>query len=232
MMGIYKITNKLNGNCYVGQSVDIPRRWKEEISASRRIKDPSYNYPLQRAFRKYGVENFTFDILELIQDKTTLTEREIHYYNLLNPAYNQSVPNGGNGFMVGNKVIIRLDTNGNFVEEHISIEDCVRQFGGGVYEVLSKRQKTTKGFFFIFKEDYESGDYNITISPLGFFGRNNKSKKVRQYDLQGNFIQEFQSVSQATKYLNKGNDAVNRVCQGKRKQAGGYIWKYAEEGTE
>lgn len=82
--GIYKIINNLNGKCYVGQSIHIEERWQEHISLS---KDGTYCYekPLYRAFRKYGIENFTFEILEECP-KEELGEKE-KYYIILNNAY-------------------------------------------------------------------------------------------------------------------------------------------------
>jgi len=49
-------------------------------------------------------------------------------------------------------------------------------------------------------------------------------KKVNQYDLEGNFIKEWESISEASKYV-KGD--INSFLKGKQKQAGGFIWKYA-----
>lgn len=64
MVGIYKITNTINGKSYIGQSKDIHKRWKREINDSTNINSNSYNYPLMKAFRKYGIDNFNFDIIE------------------------------------------------------------------------------------------------------------------------------------------------------------------------
>ena len=49
---------------------------------------------------------------------------------------------------------------------------------------------------------------------------------VLQYDLQGNFIKEWESQTDATKYLNKTGDGVGACCRGKQKNAYGYIWKF------
>ena len=50
------------------------------------------------------------------------------------------------------------------------------------------------------------------------------SKEVLQYDLQGNFIKEFSSIANAQRKTNVRH--ISCVCNGKRKRAGGYIWKY------
>ena len=57
--GIYKITNNINQKCYIGQSVDIERRWREERAAMNSSSDSEYDCPRSRAFRKYGLENYT-----------------------------------------------------------------------------------------------------------------------------------------------------------------------------
>lgn len=85
MMGIYKITNQINGKSYIGQSVHIERRWQEH-------KLPSSNSRISLAIKKYGIENFTFEVLEEIKDCSILTQRESYYIKL----YNSIVPNGYN----------------------------------------------------------------------------------------------------------------------------------------
>ena len=75
MIGIYKITNKLSGKTYIGQSNDIERRLKEH----KYKKD----IPVEIAIQKYGVENFIFEVLEECSiDK--LDEKEKYYINLYN----------------------------------------------------------------------------------------------------------------------------------------------------
>lgn len=71
--GIYKITNKFNGKCYIGQSIDIYRRWTEH----KNVKYWNYNRSklLYKAFRKYGVHNFNFEIVERCS-KERLSVRE------------------------------------------------------------------------------------------------------------------------------------------------------------
>ena len=65
MTGIYKITNMINGKCYVGQAVNIKRRWKKHKEVAFNNKDPGYSYPLYQAIRKYGLENFAFEVFAI-----------------------------------------------------------------------------------------------------------------------------------------------------------------------
>jgi predicted GIY-YIG superfamily endonuclease len=52
MIGIYKIENLVNHKCYIGQAVDINRRWRKHRETYNEPKFPQYEYPLYRAMRK------------------------------------------------------------------------------------------------------------------------------------------------------------------------------------
>lgn len=92
-VGIYKITNIINQHCYVGQSRRIEARWLDHKENSQNVNAHSYNYPLYKAFRKYGIENFTFEILEECSIDE-LNDKEVYWINTLQPYYNQTI--GGN----------------------------------------------------------------------------------------------------------------------------------------
>lgn len=88
--GIYKITNTNNNHYYIGQSRNITNRWKQHKEAAININDDSYEYPLQRAFRKYGINSFLFEVLETCSiDK--LNEREQFWIKEYKPEYNQTI---------------------------------------------------------------------------------------------------------------------------------------------
>lgn len=94
MIGIYKFENKINHNIYVGQSVDIERRYKDHINRAKNNHqgNSEFNSVLHQAIRKYGIENFTFEIIEECS-KDLLNEREkywIQYYNSYNNGYNST----------------------------------------------------------------------------------------------------------------------------------------------
>jgi group I intron endonuclease len=89
--GIYKITNIVNGKGYVGQSNNIKRRWMEHKTPAKRR-----GIVLDRAFAKYGIDNFEFSVLEYCK-KSLLDEREIYYIKKLAPEYNMNMGGSGNG---------------------------------------------------------------------------------------------------------------------------------------
>jgi len=60
--GIYKITNNENNMVYVGQTKNLNTRYASHIRKMK--KNKHHNEYLQRAFIKYGEDNFEFEILE------------------------------------------------------------------------------------------------------------------------------------------------------------------------
>lgn len=76
--GIYKITNTVNGKVYIGQSIHIKQRWKGHKKDAFWEKGANYDYPLYKAMRKYGYENFEFEVLEECP-KEDLNNREQFY---------------------------------------------------------------------------------------------------------------------------------------------------------
>ena len=71
---IYKITNTENGMCYVGQAVNIAERWRQHIKRGLGAEAPTRN-KLYPAMAQFGVENFTFEIIEKCEP-ALLNQRE------------------------------------------------------------------------------------------------------------------------------------------------------------
>lgn len=86
---IYKITNLINGKIYIGQSVDPQKRFKQH-------KGGRGSPILYAAIEKYGVENFSFEVIE--SDIENYNEREkywIQYYNATKPGFGYNIQEGG-----------------------------------------------------------------------------------------------------------------------------------------
>ena len=81
--GVYKITNKITGDFYVGSSKDIEKRWHEHKSISTQKRQP--NSKLYKAMASYGLGNFIFEVFE---ETDNLKEREQYWIEQLKPTYN------------------------------------------------------------------------------------------------------------------------------------------------
>ena len=115
MIGIYCFTNLINNKRYIGQSIVLEQRYNQHL---RNVNNEKFQYPIYLAIRKYGLENFRYEILE---ETTTnkLDEREkywISYYNSYNNGYN--LTEGGKA---------RCRTHCKLTKEDIlNIEDILR----------------------------------------------------------------------------------------------------------
>ena len=79
-IGIYKITNTQTDESYIGQSVDVYKRWCEHCKAGVGIDTPPGN-KLYRAMQDDGLENFTFELL-CECPKESLNEKEKFFIEL------------------------------------------------------------------------------------------------------------------------------------------------------
>ena len=145
-MLVYKITNKINNKCYIGSTYNFEQRIKQHIKASKcKAGNKIYNYPLYKAFRKYGVENFIFEILEDNIKLIDIADKELFYINKFN-----SYANIGCGYNqtdytdcalrdpeIKEKVIAKcrkrcaeVDEFGNIIKIYASLHDCSRELFG------------------------------------------------------------------------------------------------------
>ena len=78
--GIYKITNLTTDECYIGQAVDIYKRWNEHCKCGLGIDTPPGN-KLYKAIQEYGLDNFTFEVLTECK-QSELNEKEKYFIEL------------------------------------------------------------------------------------------------------------------------------------------------------
>jgi len=120
--GIYYIQNIHNKKMYVGSAVDIMSRWRVHKSHLRNNKH--CNTYLQKTWNKYGEDSIQFGILEYVQDKNMLLEREQywinHYHSFDNTKGYNLNPIAGNmlGFHHSDKTKERLKIVG-FSKGHV-----------------------------------------------------------------------------------------------------------------
>lgn len=79
--GIYKITNLETKEAYIGQSVDVVERWKQHCKNALGVGTSSATNKLYSSMQKYGLYNFTFELLEECKS-TELDEKEKFYISL------------------------------------------------------------------------------------------------------------------------------------------------------
>lgn len=100
---IYKYTNKTTGKIYIGQTNNMENRFRGHKSDAYNPKSNGYKLPFHQAIRKYGMDNFTYELLEEIADGESqdfIDEREIYfinYYHSLTTENGYNLTIGGSG---------------------------------------------------------------------------------------------------------------------------------------
>ena len=205
-IGIYKITNKVNGKSYIGLSSNIEERFKKH----RQMQGEKVLYS---AFQKYGIENFDFSIIELCSPDL-LSEREkywIAYYDTYNNGYNVTLGGEGNCRINHQDVIQDFLKTGSCKETADNLGITPHTVG----HILTSNDIAHR-----------------TSSECGGLNK----KPVGQFSKGGKFIQEFSSQEEAAKYLvsiGKTKASINTIrghigqnCAGKEKTSYGFVWKW------
>ena len=88
---VYKITNTITGDFYIGSSKDVKRRWVNHKCQSKWNECP--NSPLYLDMKKYGVDKFEFQVIDEVEPEQ-LKEKEQYFIETLKPTYNSNRANG------------------------------------------------------------------------------------------------------------------------------------------
>ena len=205
---------------YIGQTIEPKMRFYRHIKSLVYKKDNNY---FHRALRKYGLENFIYCVLEenVLRENLNMKEQEwIEYYDSFYDGYNLTAGGGQTIFSEESKRKMSKSRKGR---------DVWNKGKTGIYSEETKRKmsESSKG-----KHHTEETRRKMSKSrkgrPSPFKGKTSpKRKKVLKYDLNGNFVKEYTSMTEASKENPKSGKNIGAVCQGKRRQAGGFIWKYS-----
>lgn len=108
MIGIYKITNKLNNKCYIGQAHDIALRWQQHIAA---LKTSNQSWYPNARNESNTIDDFDFTVLQECSavELDELEEYWINYYNSFNEGYNKTI--NGQGLITNKSYGIKLIIN-------------------------------------------------------------------------------------------------------------------------
>jgi len=241
-IGIYKITNP-KGKVYIGQSINIEKRWKYYSSQYHNKSDKQNK--LFNSFKKYGVNNHTFEILEEC-NINQLNEREIYWgnhFNCIDPDV------GLNLRELGKQGIWTEEAKQKLSQIHIGKHKHTEESKAKISAKLKgtkytdeQRKKCSENSGMKGKPNYVGGSKKGWLRTQESKNRISKSKQgktqpniskslqkpIEQYDLEGNFIKEWTSAKVAGETLNISNNGIGLCCRGKLKKSYGFVWKYKE----
>ena len=228
--GIYKITNQINGKVYVGKASNLNSR---KINHFWALEHNNHHNPhLQRAYNKYGKDNFVFEIICLcLKEELSLKEYEW---------------------------VKKLRVNKNHLGYNIEIidPDCKKYHSEDTKKKISaskkgfKHSEETKQKMSSIKKGFCPPKLTMESARKANLGRKNsedtklrmslakkgkriikEKSKVDQYSLSMQYINSFESARDASEYLKikNGDIAIRACCNGRLKTAYKYIWQFKNQ---
>lgn len=235
---IYQIRNIVDKKLYIGSAIDFLQRKALHLSHLRCNKH--HSILLQRAWNKYGEENFRFEVITVIKDKSKLIEIEQLYLDILKPKYNickiagsrlgvigKTSPNKGKTGIYSQERIdqIILSVSKKYKCPHCSKEanhrNLVRWHNDNCpknpnlsFESISKKLLDRTNMSLL-KKDKPKPYLNKSIVQL------NKETCIK--------IKEWGSLTQASEELKVYKGLICRACKGTAPSAYGFKWMYKSD---
>jgi group I intron endonuclease len=238
--GIYCIENINNKKKYIGQSKNISKRWKEHKRALK--NNNHYSIYLQHSYNKYGFDAFLFSVLELC-DEAELADKELSYiqkFKTTNSKYGYNLSASKQKGVLYNKEYLKKMRDVQYSKPIIQIDlwgTIINYWSGGcrhaskelnytqtaIWHCCNHDMYTYNDYIWIYEEEYNSDNFD-----LEYYLKHRLKKRVVQLDIQYNVIKIWETIRDASLFLNLDPSAITRVCRHKLGSIGGYLWEYEE----
>lgn len=206
---IYKVTNEINGQCYIGATThSLNERKSDHINKI----DKDYGYKFHRALQEFGVENFYWEEIDTATNLNELALKESDYiekYDSFNNGYNSD---RGGGFK---KIIYQFNLTGELVTTFNSLAEASKSTDVPITSISKAclgDRNTCNGFFW---------NYTATFD----IKEDKRKNRIEQYTLENEYLGCFNSISEASKITGVNKSSIAKCCRGERKKAGNFIWK-------
>ena len=239
--GVYKIINTVTGKYYIGSSSRLKSRKQQHFDNLKR--GVHHNKHLQSSYNKYGKDNFIFEVLEYIvlskdveQLKNLLLEKEQYWIDSLkanNPRYGYNKrgiaeSNLGIEFSHEHKNNLSKALKGrNASNKGIPHTEETKVKLRNARKLRITKDETRIKLSEALKNNKHCLGYKHTEEMKIKVSKNNPNRK-RVINVTTGLV--FQSMSEASKFYGIPAQNIGQVCKNKRKIAGGYLWKYFNEG--
>lgn len=242
---IYKIENTTTHEIYIGQT-SHPRGFDGRYSFSGKDIERVYSYlkgnkdrnerhnqHLRRSIEKYGFDAFEVNkILDVALTREELNEKETYYiekFDSFKHGFNQTY--GGDNFPRGeycknSKRVCQISLDGELIKIWDSATEASNELGVSSSQLSTvchgkKRRKggdvakTAGGYVWVFEKDYDTNkDYSVN-RPRQNMGHD--AKEVLLLSDNGDIIQEFYSINEASRELGIGVEGARKTCMHKFK---------------
>ena len=237
--GIYKVTCKINSKSYVGQARNIKARIKQHLWSSFNPAKKDYDVPFHSAIRKYGIENFCIEVLEVCNE-VDLNVRERHWVSRLNTYIHSENSAGYNVTEGGKQAVRRLKLVPDVLSQvYVLLAENVLTYD----EIATKFELTSSAIkkinvgkicynsAFVYPLRDNSKCLNKRLHKQKFGDYRYTGTAVEQYDINtGKLLGVYPTALAAARVLGDStyNKHIANCCAGRHKTAYGYVWKFIE----
>lgn len=230
-MIIYCTTNLINGKKYIGQDSN---------------NNPAYlgsGKYLLAALKKYGKQNFQKELLQNCLSQQDLDESEAYWIDYFNAHKSDLFYNIASDAYNWGKRFVKGQTAHNKGKKHSEeTRKRLSESHKGIRQSRETKQKRVDKLRGRKRADWEIEKIKLS-NPSRFRGQKHReeskklisgvnskvARKIVQLDLKGNFIKQFDCISDATRFINKKAGFLWSVLAGVSKTSYGFKWMYLED---
>jgi len=216
MLGIIYCYTSPSGKKYIGQTTD-----KDRLSKHLYLCNKGVDLPFYRAIRKYGIENFKYEVLFNIENddikivKKVLSEKEIYFILLFDSFKNgYNCSEGGEG----NLGFKHSENTKNILSEHAYKQWENEEFKNYIINIHKGKILSSETKDKISKHSklmWENEEYVKKVIS-------HKYKKVKCIETD----KIYSSVKECSDNMNINKNNISQVCRGERKHTKGYSFIY------
>lgn len=236
---IYKATNKVNGNSYIGRTTRLLKdRIYLHIHKAFKYNTP---YKFHRALREFKEDSFEWEVIDNTNSLEDSYEKEMywiqHYNTFSENGYNMDKGGcGRTGFTTPEDIRIKqsiscgaeefhvFTTEGKYVKTVISLSlfaEEINASASNVCSVLKARKNSIKGYILIYVNEY---------NPELLVSRMNRVKKRRKFEVRDTILDEpigiWDNQVTCSKELGVDRLSISKCLKGKTLSMNGYKFNY------
>ena len=209
---IYLVKNLQDKIIYIGQQIGT--KSIDEYKGSGLL--------LNRAYKKYGDGCFKREIIEYcnLHELNSKEELYIKQYNTKFP-HGYNLTEGGEG-MKGYKY---NDNQKQNISNNKMGQKYPKEHGEKIRQAKLGKKQTQETINKIIQTKASKHNIQPNLNLKNQY-KSNSQKKILQYDLQNNLLNEFQSAQEAGRCIGKSGNQIADCASGRQKTAYGFAWKY------
>jgi len=232
---IYKATNKINNKIYIGQTTQSleDRIYFHKYRAYNELNVTHTHFI--NAIRKYGINNFIWEVIDEANTQEELNEKEIYwikYYNSIENGYN--IQPGGLrsdsdkfALSCGSRPFYVYKVNGDFIGEFINKKKFCREHNipdTHIKKVLEEKYNSYCGYIFIYKDDFSQEKLQKRLSKAKQSFRQFIAINLKTNEEFG----PFNTMKDCKEQLRLTSNHIGEILKGKRKSQEGYTFKFID----